>query len=785
LFPHALLAAYATGIGLGGSVDPVPPAALILAVISLLLTWLALHRSAWGWLPFLCLLAAAGFLNASLQLTPPSTPGHISGFAGGPAVNLEGYIQSVEDRPTGGQRLFLAMHRATTSHGARQVYGRLLLLIREGSRPFRPGQFIRWRSDVRRPGRFGNPGEFDYPLYLAAQGIHVTALVARPDQVIVLINHSAGPGTLPARWRHDLAAYIKQAVPDRAAGLLQALLLGIRGGITEEHRQLLAGGGVAHLFAISGLHFGLLALFLYQVGRWFYSCSSRLLLWCPPQKVLPLILTLPLTAYLLLTGNAWATRRAFLTVTLIALLYSRGRRTPPLTLLATVAGCMLLADPLALFQPGFQLSFCGIAGIMIWWSWWRTRLAPLPGAIRWPINLLLTTVAASLATAPVTLWHFHQFAPAGVVTNLFAIPMIAWGAVPTGLLSLFFIPFSPAVADCGLMFAAWLVNLALDLVERISCWPGLAPIALFLTTADLLLMVGALLACLPLGRRPRHHAARVAIMLAAMTTAWLTSPQIEDFRVVAVSVGQGDATLISLAGNRHYLIDGGGWPGSPIDPGERLLAPALGRLGITRLQGVILSHNHPDHSLGLAAILKRFPAAGFYLSGETAALPADLQSTLRQRGVPVHSLDPGWITLAENGTQTLRLFVPEQSTADVNERSIAVFAGQQGQGVLLTADLGRNGLQQLLEAGLPGPVTLLKLPHHGSRHACPELFLERLQPDLAFVSAGLHNPYGFPHQQTVAACAAHRVQLHRTDQEGMLTFRLHNGAWRTGRVKAL
>lgn len=274
-------------------------------------------------------------------------------------------------------------------------------------------------------------------------------------------------------------------------------------------------------------------------------------------------------------------------------------------------------------------------------------------------------------------------------------------------------------------------------------------------------------------------------MLVTLAAAWALQPQAADFQVVALSVGQGDATLITLPGRRHYLIDGGGLPGSSMDPGERLVAPALGRMGINRLQGVILSHNHPDHSLGLVYILERFPVAAFYLAGETTALPPSLQKALQENAIPIHHLPEGWTTLPESGGQVLKLFVPDQSAADLNERSVVVFTGPQTQGVLLPADLGESGVQQLLTAGLPGRVTLLKMPHHGSRHASPELFLDRLTPSLAFVSSGFRNPYGFPHQQTVTACNARHVELFRTDQAGMLTFHLRQEHWQVESGKAL
>lgn len=780
-----LLGAYAAGIVMVCLVRPWPLAGSCTVIVFLSSLWLLLSRTRWGWLPFLGMLLVAGFINASLDLHPPVRPDHISRFAESAPLNLEGLVTMVDRKPSGGYRLQVEMRRAITRQGAMLVTGDILLYVKQGNVPPGAGQLIRWRSALRRPHRFGNPGEFDYPLYLAARGIHATASVAHSDAIVILADQPGARSALLEKLRQSLAGHIGRTVPEPAAGLLQSLLLGMRGGLDDELRRVLAAGGIAHLFAISGLHFGLLALLLYQLGRWLYTRSRSLPLRCPPQRIVPVLLIMPLAAYLMLSGNAWATRRAFLTVTAVALLYAWNRRTPPMALLATVALVLLLAHPLALFQPGFQLSFCGVAGILAWLPAWQRLPVKLAGPLRWPLTLVLTTLAATLATAPATLWHFHQFAPAGLVTNLIAIPLIAWGAVPIGLASLALLPLAALAADFGLQISAWLVTMAVDAAASLSHWPGLKAVPVYLTLSHLILLVGGLLCMLPAGRYSARRLVRPGILAAAFAAAWLVQPPSADFQVLAISVGQGDATLVSLAGGRHYLIDGGGLPGSSIDPGEQLVAPLLGRLGIDRLEGVILTHNHPDHSSGLDYILRRFAVSNFYLAAEVAELPPQLREALLQGKVSVQRIDRGWSSLPGSAEQELALFVPAQEAPEMNERSIAVYAAQQGQGVLLTADLGQSGLRQLMEAGLPGPVTLLKLPHHGSRHARPELFLDQLKPSTCFVSAGHGNPYGFPHRQTIDACASRRVPLLRTDLQGMLTFRLVDGSWQAFPHKAL
>ncbi len=717
----------------------------------------------------------SGYLLYGLALAPDAGRSGLRAWCGVGELGVDAEVLSLGRRSGDKSYLDLRVHVLRKDGQVLRVDGRLRLFLDGPATAVLPGDHLRFRTSLRTPHNFGTPGEFDYPRYLAARGIEASAYLKNLEEAAVLPGTAPlGPRLLAAAWRQRVLGLIEACVPEDTAGLLAALLVGDKGGLSDTQRQILARGGISHLFSISGLHLGLIGFYAYQLVFFFWRRSTWLLLHFPPKRFLPVFLLPLLLAYLLLTGEALPTQRAFLMATAGAVLWACSRRTAPLNLLWSAGLLFLLFEPLLLFEASFQLSFAGVLGIMLLVPRWSPHCPQRPFVLRWLCLLALTTLAATLATLPLTLLHFHLLAPAALVTNLLAVPAIGLVAVPVGLAAVVLALVWEAGARYLLILDGLVVQATFDLMAWLTETPLLGGVQLYLTPRVLL---GVFALCL-LVLAGHHWRRRWRGATAGMASLLLLIPVAPPpgLQVIALSVGQGDATLLSAAPGRHILIDGGGVRSETFDVGARLIAPALGHLGIGRLDAVVLTHDHPDHRLGLHQVLTHFPVDEFWSPLPLEELDTELARLVQARSIKVRHFAPGW-TVIEREPCLLAVFRAEGEGLSVNDQSLVIYAGQGQDGVLLTADLEERGVGALLLHPLPGPVSLLKLPHHGSARSRTEQLAEALTPAAAFVSAGRHNVYRLPAQSVVEGLARQNIPLFRTDTQGSLRMRSQGAGW--------
>jgi competence protein ComEC len=770
-------------------------------VLGLLLAPVYVFPSLWGWVSLLLLLILAVTLRSwrkaslfilfviffilanlrySQQLSSRTDTLQINQLA--KKVMITGQIDDVRQLTDGRSWLAVKVNSIACKGNTIPLESPLTvrLYLGEGTTERLPGDVIRCRTRLRKPRLFGTPGEFNWPRYLAGQHVDMTGWVKNQGKIAVLDSLQRGVWRQIVQWRNRVAAEIHTLMPDKRAYLTRSLVLGEGRVIPDDLRRVLARSGISHLFAISGLHLGLIAILGYVSLLSIYRRIPRLLEWQPPQRIIPLILLPLLLGYLLLTGDAVSTRRAFALAACGAVFIYWRYHMNPLQLLASLAFISLLVNPLLLWQAGWQLSFAGAAGILLWQPLWRQCGNNLPRVLRYFLQLLLVTCAASLATLPFVLLNFHLFAPAGIIANLVCVPLVTLLALPAGFIALLFEPFFSPLSHVLFSVCGCLLDGIVVLAGWLTTLPGLSAHYLFLSHWQYVAVSVFVLPLLLIARLNKASVLRFGMLcLIFGALLWqLPIQMMSSLTLTMFSVGQGESMLLQNRTGQSILVDGGGFYSDRFDVGERLLAPAFGELKVKSLDAVVLTHDDIDHRKGLVFILRYFPVKQFLTGIPVVELHYTLRKVLAEKNIPVRIVPRGWSHLLFWTDGELQVYNGDSAGCSDNNASLVLYLDSKiAGGLLLTGDLEALGVEKLLDAGVPGPVSLLKLPHHGSRFSSVGKLLDQLSPELCLVSSGYQNRYHLPAESVVETLVDRGIPLYRTDFSGTLRASLSNDSW--------
>jgi competence protein ComEC len=293
------------------------------------------------------------------------------------------------------------------------------------------------------------------------------------------------------------------------------------------------------------------------------------------------------------------------------------------------------------------------------------------------------------------------------------------------------------------------------------------------TWLEALLYYGALAALAAGGRRGRRAALALLLVCAAACGARALAPRLAPrVTLTFLDVGQGDACLVELPG-ATLLVDGGGSFREQFDPGAQVLVPWLERRGVRRLDAVVLTHPHPDHANGLAAVVDALAVGEVWTNGAPSSLPGleRLAAAAHRRGAPIvrpHRLQAGGALV-----EVLHPLVDGEVRAldgwSENDGSIVLRVSYAGRAALLAGDVEARAEQRLVATSAPLAADVLKAPHHGSATSSTPAFVRAVHPSLVVFSVGASNRWGFPAATVDARWRAAGARTYRTDRDGAVT----------------
>lgn len=585
---------------------------------------------------------------------------------------------------------------------------------------------------------------------------------------------SAGHGSAFVAWclraRRACFELLGRGLEDypEQAGLLRALLLGCRQEMPDEVYRDFSVTGTLHVIAISGLHVAVMAMLVVAFLKGLGISRPHWILYLAPALVV----------YTVATGMSASAVRACAMAVVFWASPLFGRRPDGPTALALAAILILAFAPDQLGDLGFQFSFAALAGLMIFYPPWmrpvQAALAPDPwrvqperlpvrtarAAAREAASVGVGSVAALLATAPLTAYYFNLVSPVALLGNLVAIPL-SFVILLTGVLSLAVGSWWGAAAEvfnhANRVFISAMLHWV-DGMAAVPCGHGFVPSP----PLDWIVFWYAVLA---LGMSSRGLARRMVVAAAALVAAvgLGTSARGSAMTVDFLDVGQGDAAFVNVPGSGDLLVDAG----------PRRVARAvvrhLRRQGVDRLEALVLTHGDADHAGGAIEVLRALPVREVwcppFVSQSRVCLAALQEAGCR--GIRVRRLARGdcgslgggveWEVLHPGGGE------PSRRSGDV---SLVLRMGGGPGSVLFMGGAGESVERALLRQPLDVGATVLAAGDHGAVGTCTPPWLAAVAPEQAVISVGAGNDEGCPDNGVLRRLAARGVPAWRTDEQG-------------------
>jgi len=466
LFPWAPVA-LALGIGGYFALEGEPSGPLVAAILAaaLALALLALRLGAVaGPLVWALALTAAGLGWAAIRAQTVAAP--VLGWRYYGAV--EGRVIGIDRSASDAVRLTLDRVRLDgLSPAETPARVRISLHGEQGYVDPAPGMIVMTTGHLSPPGGPVEPGGFDFQRHTWFQRLGAIGYTRVP----VLMLDPPRPGdTRVFALRMALSARITAALEGDTGAIAAALITGDRSGLNRQVTEALRRTNLAHLLAISGLHMGLVTGFVYAMLRLIGATIPRTALRWPVRSLAALGALAAGAGYLILSGGAIATERAFVMAGVAFLALVADRRAITLRALALAALVVLILRPEALLSPGFQMSFAATTALVAVFAAIRGRGTGWPRPVRAALTVVISSTVAGLATAPVGAAHFNMLAQYGLLANLAAVPLMGVLVMPAGVIALVLMPLGLEALPLTVM--GWGLDWVLGVARTVEGWPG-------------------------------------------------------------------------------------------------------------------------------------------------------------------------------------------------------------------------------------------------------------------------------------------------------------------------
>ncbi len=449
-------------------------------------------------------------------------------------VAVTGWVELVEPRPGRGQRLTIRV-AAIEGRPLSATPDRVRIRTLTADQSLQPGDAISLRAVLSPPAAPALPGGFDFAR--SAWFLGLGAVGYSRDKPSRVEAAAAMPWDL--RWRsviervrQQIGARITAALPGETGAIANALITGERGAITDATNDAFRDSGLFHILSISGLHMVIMAGAVFLSVRFILTLSPAIALRFAIKKWAAAAAMLGALAYLLISGASFPTVRSYLMISIMFLAVLLDRPAVALRNVALAALVILIIYPESLVDAGFQMSFAAVVALVATYEMIRDRQTPgeanASRSMVWSGllffgGILLTTLIAGFAVAPLAAFHFHKSQQYAMIANLIAIPLCNAVVMPAALAALVAMPvgleaWPLQLMGLGIQGMVWCAYAVAGLPGAVGRIPEI-PVAAFG-----LMVAGGLWLCL--WRTRWRFAGALAVLAGLLAAPWRNAPDV-------------------------------------------------------------------------------------------------------------------------------------------------------------------------------------------------------------------------------------------------------------------
>lgn len=618
------------------------------------------------------------------------------------------------------------------------------------------GDSLYIEGEFKQPEEARNYKGYNYKQYLKTKKIIGTVELEKSK----ILKSSNGS------FIHNIQKYIRDTIngtlTDEEGNLLLAILLGDKDKLSEDIQESFKTSNLSHMLAVSGAHVSYIILGLT------YVLQNSII----GKKNGKIVCIFFLLVFMAITNFTPSVTRACIMAILTLFSSIIYRKSDVYTNISVAALITLIFNPYSLLDLGFQLSYGGTIGIIIFIKRIQEKKSNSK-VINYIKQMALVSIYANIIIIPIMMYHFNTVSFTFIISNIMASPILGI-IVITGFL---FIIASITVKPLTRLIAIFIKPI-LSILIKISQICSKLPFSNILVVTPYMFNVisyyAIILYCIK-SKKNNKCKIIICLLIVLILINFIIYIFPQKLRIFFIDVGQGDSTLIITPDKKTVLIDGGG--SDSFDVGEKVLLPYLLDRRILKIDYVLISHFDTDHCGGILTIMEKVKVKNIIISeqAEHSENYERFKKLMIHKKIRLIEVKKGDKIKIGRYSEFKILFPTSRLLSEnpLNNNSIVAQFNYNNFKMLFTGDIEKLAEQQILKAEKAEiRADILKVAHHGSKTSSIPEFIKAVRPKIALIGVGKNNTFGHPNQQTIKNLENIKCRIYRTDLQGEIIIKI-------------